>query len=68
MSEHGELLFDEYEPESDKVLLSEVLDKVLNTGVTISGDLILGVADVDLLYCGVRIVLTSVDKMQEENK
>ncbi|NQZ75980.1 MAG: gas vesicle protein [Ekhidna sp.] len=68
MSEHNELLFDDYEPEDEKVLLSELLDKVLNTGVTISGDLILGIADVDLIYCGVRVLLTTVDKLEENNE
>ena len=67
MSEHDELLFDDYEPEDEKLLLSELLDKVLNTGVTISGDIILSIADVDLIYCGVRVLLTSVDKLRDEN-
>jgi len=67
MSEHEELLFEDYEPEDEKVLLSDLLDRVLNTGVTISGDLILSIADVDLIYCGVRVLLTSVEKLNEEN-
>ena len=67
MSEHDELLFDDYEPEEDKVLLSELLDRVLNTGVTITGDLVLTIADVELIYCGVRILLCSVDRLREEN-
>ena len=67
MSEHDELLFDDYQPEDEKLLLSELLDKVLNTGVTISGDIILSIADVDLIYCGVRVLLTSVDKLRDEN-
>jgi len=68
MNEHENLLFEEYDPEDDKILLSEVLDKLLNTGVTINGDLILGIADMDLLYCGIRVLLTSVDKLREESK
>lgn len=67
MNEHEELLFDDYEPEQEKVLLSEVLDRVLHTGVTISGDLVISIADVDLLYCGLRVLLTSVDRLKEEN-
>lgn len=66
-SEYEELLFEEYEPEDEKILLSELIDKVLNTGVTITGDLTLGVADIDLLYCGIRILLTSIDKLKDEN-
>ncbi|MEM8895541.1 MAG: gas vesicle protein [Bacteroidota bacterium] len=49
--------------EEKKVLLSNVLDRVLSTGVTITGDLTIGIADVDLIYCGLRVLLTSVDKL-----
>jgi len=58
---------EEYDPEDEKMVLSEVLNRILNTGVTISGDLILGIADVDLIYCSVRILLTTVDKLSEVN-
>ncbi|GEM_PF-4866098 len=57
---------EEYDPEEKKVLLSDVLDRVLSTGVTITGDLTIGIADVDLIYCGLRVLLTSVDKLKEE--
>lgn len=57
---------EEYDPEEKKVLLSDVLDRVLNQGVTITGDLKLGIADVDLIYCGLRVLLTSIDKLEEE--
>ncbi len=56
----------DYNPDSEKVILSDVLDRVLTTGVTITGDLTIGIADVDLIYCGLRILLTSVDKLSEE--
>ncbi|MEQ8548947.1 MAG: gas vesicle protein [Cyclobacteriaceae bacterium] len=68
MSEHEELLFEEYDPKDDKVMLSTVLDKLLHTGVTINGDLILGIADMDLMYCGIRVLLTSVDTLRKESK
>lgn len=45
--------------------LSEVLDRILDKGVVISGDLILSVADIDLVYCGLRLVICSVDKLGE---
>ena len=57
----------EYDPKGNKVLLSDVLDRVLSTGVTITGDLTIGVADVDLIYCGIRVLLSSVDKLRDEN-
>ena len=58
----------EYDPEKEKLLLSDVLDRVLNTGVTISGDLTIGIADVDLIYVGLRVLLSSVDKLQEDQQ
>ncbi|MEM9340228.1 MAG: gas vesicle protein [Bacteroidota bacterium] len=58
----------EYDPEESKFLLSDVLDRVLHKGVTITGDLKLGIADVDLIYCGLRVLLTSIDKLEEETQ
>ena len=50
--------------DSQDVSLAEVLDRVLDTGVVISGDIVLSVANVDLIYCSVRILLASVDKLR----
>lgn len=59
-------LLEEYDPEKEKMLLSDVLDRVLNTGVTISGDLVIGIADVELIYVGLRVLLTSVNKLKSD--
>jgi hypothetical protein len=42
------------------VTLVELVDRVLDRGVVISGDVTLAVADVDLVYLGLRAVVTSV--------
>ena len=42
------------------VSLTEVLDRVLNKGAVVAGEVVISVAGVDLLYLGVNIVLTSV--------
>ncbi|MFA9432951.1 gas vesicle protein [Egicoccus sp. AB-alg2] len=47
--------------ESDETTLVDVLDRVIDRGVVISGDVILGVAGVDLIYLGVRLVLHGID-------
>lgn len=47
-------------PEEDSSL-SEVLDRLLEKGVVISGDIIISVADTDLVYIGLRALLTTVD-------
>ena len=43
-----------------EVTLIELVDRVLNKGVVLSGDITLSVADVDLVYVGLRVLLASV--------
>lgn len=47
-----------------QISLAETLDRVLNKGVLLIGEITLSVADIDLLYLGLNVVLTSVDTMQ----
>jgi len=49
----------------DRVTLVDVLDSVLETGVVVNGEVVLRVADIDLVYLGLRLVLTSVSKAEE---
>lgn len=50
---------------NDNVTLVDALDKVLEKGVVINGDIMIRVADVDLVYLGLRLILTSVSKAEE---
>lgn len=50
---------------NDNVTLVDALDKVLEKGAVINGDLVIRVADVDLVFLGLRIILTSVSKAEE---
>jgi len=50
---------------SRDVTLLEVLDRVLNKGVVISGDIVISVADVDLVYLGLKVLLSSVETMEK---
>jgi hypothetical protein len=45
--------------------LAELVNRVLDRGAVISGDVVLSVAGVDLVYVGLRLVLTSVETMNE---
>lgn len=45
--------------------LVDLLDRLLDKGVVVAGDATVSVADVDLLFASVRLVLTSVDKAWE---
>ena len=52
-------------PEEELTLL-ELLDRVLDKGVTLSGDITLSVADVDLVYVGLRVLLSSVATLEQQ--
>jgi hypothetical protein len=47
--------------DSERVSLCETLDRVLNKGVVIGGEVVISVADIDLIYLGLKAVLTSVE-------
>ena len=47
--------------ESERVSICEVLDRVLNKGVVVAGEVTISVADVDLLYLGLQLVFTSIE-------
>jgi hypothetical protein len=50
-------------PLQQQVTLIELVDRVLNKGVVLSGDITLSVADVDLVYVGLRVLLASVSTL-----
>ena len=49
-----------------EVTLLELVDRVLNKGVVLSGDITLSVADVDLVYVGLRVLLSSVATLEQQ--
>jgi len=46
---------------SEDLSLLETLDHLLDRGVVISGEAVISIGDVDLLYLGLNIVLANVD-------
>ena len=48
-----------------QIVLIDLLDRILYKGVILTGDVIISVANVDLVYLGLKVLLTSVDKMDE---
>ncbi|MEK6717221.1 MAG: gas vesicle protein, partial [candidate division NC10 bacterium] len=40
-------------------------DRVLNKGVVIAGDVTISVADVDLIFVGLRLLLSSVETARD---
>ena len=51
-------------PLEEQITLIELVDRVLNKGVVVAGDITLSVADVDLVYVGLRVLLASVGTME----
>ena len=49
---------------SKNVTLLEILDRALDKGVVVSGDIVISVADVDLIYVGLKVLLSSVETME----
>jgi len=58
-------MYDNVVDSSRDMTLLEVLDRVLNKGVILVGDLVISVADIDLVYVGVKLMLSSVETMEQ---
>lgn len=51
--------------EEEQLSLAELVNRVLDRGAVINGDVVISVAGVDLLYLGLRVLLSSVESMRE---
>lgn len=51
--------------EQSDVSLLETLDHVLNRGLVIAGEITISVADIDLIFLGLNVLLTSVETANE---
>lgn len=51
--------------QSKDITILEILDRVLNKGIVLTGDLVISVADIDLVYVGVKLLLSSVETMEQ---
>lgn len=47
--------------------LLDVVDNVLNRGAVLNGDLVLGVANVDLIYVKLSVLLAALDKVTKND-
>ena len=54
--------------QSKDITILELLDRVLNKGVILTGDIVISVADIDLVYLGVKLMLSSVETMEQLKK
>lgn len=53
--------------ETEHISLCETLDRVLNKGAVIAGEVTISVANVDLIYLGLQVVLASVESIRGTN-
>ena len=51
--------------EREHISLCEALDRVLNKGAVVVGEVTVSVADVDLIYLGLQLVLSSIETARE---
>ncbi|HEY9291072.1 MAG TPA: gas vesicle protein [Microlunatus sp.] len=49
----------------EDMALVDLVDRLIDGGVVLSGDIILSVADVDLIYLGLRLVLAPAHEVSE---
>jgi len=49
----------------DSTNLADILERVLDKGIVIAGDIKIQIADVDLLTIKIRLLIASVDKAME---
>ena len=64
MSDFDQILVGEEWDNTDLSLL-ETLDHVLNRGLVIAGEITIAVADIDLIFIGLNVMVSSVEAAQE---
>lgn len=53
------------ETDAGESTLLDVVDSVLNKGAVVNGDLVLGLANVDLIYAKLSVLLSAFDRLRE---
>ena len=51
-------------PEHQDLSLCEALDRILNKGAVIYGEVIISVADIDLVFLGLQVILASMETVR----
>ena len=64
MSDFDQILVGE-EWENTDLSLLETLDHVLNRGLVIAGEITISVADIDLIFLGLNVMVSSVETANE---
>jgi len=51
--------------DTEHISLCEALDRILNKGAVVVGDVTISVANIDLIYLGLQLMLTSIETARE---
>lgn len=51
--------------DNEHATLCEALDRVLNKGAVVAGELTISVANVDLIYLGLQLMITSIETARQ---
>ena len=54
--------------DTEHISLCEALDRVLNKGAVVVGEVTISVANIDLIYLELQLILTSIEKAREIGK
>jgi len=52
----------------DELTLLELTDRLLHRGVVLTGDAVISVAGVDLIYLGLNVMLTAVENLRSHRE
>jgi len=51
--------------ETQHISLCEALDRILNKGAVVVGEVTISVANIDLVYLGLQVILSSIETARE---
>jgi gas vesicle structural protein len=51
------------EDRHQEVTLLDILDVILDKGIALRGELVISIADIDLVYLDLRVLVVAVEKM-----
>jgi hypothetical protein len=51
--------------EAREVTLLDFVDRAVDHGVILAGDITIAVADIDLIYLGLQVLLASVERVEQ---
>jgi hypothetical protein len=52
-------------PAGEDVALVDLIDRLIAGGVVVTGDVVLSIADIDLVYLGLRLVLAPAHEVED---